>query len=254
MSAVSWEEEVRRHREVWRAKPALRRIYAGWFARIRAAASPGRTLEIGGGSGNLKEYWPAILSSDVIEAPWLDLRADATDLPFDDASFDNVVGVDALHHMHDPYLAMSEIARVLRPGGRGIFVEPYVSWFSRAVRGGFHHERQDLDRDVIYGPLKRPEEANLAIPTRMFVLRPRDFQRRCPALRVVQVRLFEVLSYPLSGGFSHRAIAPDALLRMLHRIEGLAAPLYPWLAFKMLVVLERSAKDADEPAAGGSGP
>jgi SAM-dependent methyltransferase len=43
-------------------------------------------------------------------------RAEA--LPFPDGSFDAVVSFDVLEHCDDPWLAVSEIARVLRPGGQ----------------------------------------------------------------------------------------------------------------------------------------
>ncbi len=42
---------------------------------------------------------------------------DATRLPFDDNSFDFVTGLDFLHHVEKPGLALAEIRRVLKPGG-----------------------------------------------------------------------------------------------------------------------------------------
>lgn len=43
--------------------------------------------------------------------------ADATDLPYDDHSFDVVIIANALHVMHDPQSALSEIYRVLKDDG-----------------------------------------------------------------------------------------------------------------------------------------
>lgn len=43
--------------------------------------------------------------------------ADALDLPFDDASFDLVTCRLAFHHFPEPERALSEFARVLKPGG-----------------------------------------------------------------------------------------------------------------------------------------
>lgn len=45
-------------------------------------------------------------------------QCDATDLPFPDASFDTVIANHMLYHLDDPDAALSEFARVLRPGGR----------------------------------------------------------------------------------------------------------------------------------------
>ena len=46
------------------------------------------------------------------------LRADAVRLPFVDAAFDLVLCRNSFHHFPDPAGALSEAARVLRPGGR----------------------------------------------------------------------------------------------------------------------------------------
>ena len=46
------------------------------------------------------------------------VEGDAMALPFDYASFDIAACVRMLHHVHRPELAVSELARVTRPGGR----------------------------------------------------------------------------------------------------------------------------------------
>ncbi len=47
--------------------------------------------------------------------------ADAERLPYDDDSFDIVIGHAVLHHIPDLGLAFAEILRVLKPGGRFVF-------------------------------------------------------------------------------------------------------------------------------------
>ncbi|MEO0882657.1 MAG: class I SAM-dependent methyltransferase [Pseudomonadota bacterium] len=51
------------------------------------------------------------------------LAMNAEEMTFDDASFDLVFGSGILHHL-DLEKSLSEIRRVLRPGGRAVFVEP----------------------------------------------------------------------------------------------------------------------------------
>lgn len=49
---------------------------------------------------------------------WIALRADATNLPFDDGSFDKVVCSEVLEHVPDDQRAMSELVRVLKDDGQ----------------------------------------------------------------------------------------------------------------------------------------
>lgn len=49
--------------------------------------------------------------------------ADAARLPFTDASFDLAGTQKTLHHVHRPELALAELARVTRPGGRILVID-----------------------------------------------------------------------------------------------------------------------------------
>jgi len=60
-------------------------------------------------------------------------QADAHALPFDDASFDTVVCTLGLCAIPDPGVAIGEMVRVLRPGGRLILVD-HVASTSRLAR------------------------------------------------------------------------------------------------------------------------
>jgi SAM-dependent methyltransferase len=53
------------------------------------------------------------------------VQADMTDVPFTDAAFDVVVAFNALHHGNRLGALAGHIARILAPGGRLGFVEPY---------------------------------------------------------------------------------------------------------------------------------
>ena len=108
--------------------------------RLLAGAS-GDVLEIGGGTGaNLPCYGPAVTSLTITEPqpPMLRrlaravsahhssaqvLRAPAEDLPFDDDSFDVAVSTLVLCGVDDQPRALRELRRVLRPGGRLLFIE-----------------------------------------------------------------------------------------------------------------------------------
>ena len=95
-----------------------------------AAFAPQRVLEVGGGEGWLAERVARELGAEVTmvdqsermvelaRARGVDARVgDVQALPFADASFDLVVAAWMLYHVADLDLGLSEIARVLVPGG-----------------------------------------------------------------------------------------------------------------------------------------
>lgn len=57
-------------------------------------------------------------------SPLADVKADICDLPFDDNTYDVVFCNHVLEHIPDDAKAMSELYRVLKPGGLGIFQVP----------------------------------------------------------------------------------------------------------------------------------
>ena len=105
------------------------------------AESTGRVLEIGAGTGLNARHYPAGLQQLVLTEP-VDGMADrlehrlaregvdamvvrdgAQALPFPDASFDTVVSTMVLCTVPDAHAAIDEIRRVLRPGGKLLFIE-----------------------------------------------------------------------------------------------------------------------------------
>ncbi|MFM7685713.1 MAG: class I SAM-dependent methyltransferase [Actinomycetota bacterium] len=59
------------------------------------------------------------------------LQGDATRLPFDDASFDRVITSEVLEHIQNDVSAISELVRVLRPGGTFACTVP--TWYPEKI-------------------------------------------------------------------------------------------------------------------------
>jgi len=59
-----------------------------------------------------------------LDSPIAKVHADATDLPFDDESFDFAICVHVLEHIPEDRKALGEFFRVLKPGGQAIFQVP----------------------------------------------------------------------------------------------------------------------------------
>lgn len=57
-------------------------------------------------------------------SPIVDVKANILDLPFEDDSFDIILCNHVLEHIEDDTKAISELYRVLKPGGMGIFQIP----------------------------------------------------------------------------------------------------------------------------------
>ncbi len=68
----------------------------------------------------------SVTSFDLYPTARTDVLADAHALPFPDASFDVVASLSVLQIMHDPFVAVAEVARVLAPGGIFIGTVAYL--------------------------------------------------------------------------------------------------------------------------------
>lgn len=103
---------------------------------LRRLPGPGRALDIGAaGGGNtrvLREHgWQAAAleysdsAAQVARSRSIPvMRADARYLPVDSATCGLVTAFDVLEHIDEDYLAATEIARVLRPGGTALIAVP----------------------------------------------------------------------------------------------------------------------------------
>jgi ubiquinone/menaquinone biosynthesis C-methylase UbiE len=105
------------------------------------ARAEGATIEIGAGTGLNLEHYPASVTRLVLSEPDGHMRrrlagraetvrpaaelidAGVGGLPFPDATFDTAVVTWVLCSIPDQRLALQEIARVLKPSGRLLFLE-----------------------------------------------------------------------------------------------------------------------------------
>ncbi len=240
-------ERFQRHRLAWEANAALRVLYSEWYGRIAAALPPpsvGPRVEIGSGPGFARRFIPDLELTDLVRAPWHDRELDAQALPHGDRSLGALVLLDVLHHLPSPRRFFAEAARVLRPGGRLVMCEPYVSPMSYPIYKVFHAEPLRLWVDPLAdqtaaGP-RDPFASNQAIPTLIFGRARKTFEKECPALAVRQVEYLAGLSYLASGGFSYRPVLPMKVWSFLNGLENrLPRVVRRWVAFRMLITIER---------------
>lgn len=241
--------------DAWKNRKLLREIYHRYFqemidnfARL-PDRSTGRVLEIGGGSGNFKAYFPHCISSDIVPTRLVDLALDATLLPFPDNSLDNIVMQDVLHHVPYPLAFFAEAQRALRPGGRIVMTEPYASPLFRLACKMGHPEPVDKRVELFPDSPQKPDPvafkgegafaSNQAIPTVLFYRDLKKFQTRFPRLRIAKRFRRSRFVYPLSGGFSGKQLLPNFLTPPAWFVEHCLAPLSPLMAFRLVVVVEK---------------
>jgi ubiquinone/menaquinone biosynthesis C-methylase UbiE len=119
---------------------SMERRWMGGRRRRLLAGARGAVLEIGGGTGaNLAHYRDVDRVTIAEPDPFMRHRigpkledarvpvevsaAGAEELPFPDGSFDTVVSTLVLCTVPDQASALDEVRRVLRPGGRLLFIE-----------------------------------------------------------------------------------------------------------------------------------
>jgi len=230
-------------KRIWKRKTIIRNLYNKWYKMIRKATGSGKTLEVGGGSGNLKEYFPDVINSDIVLTPWLDTVLDAHYLPFKDNSLGNIILIDVLHHMATPVEFFFEAKRVLKPEGRVIMIEPYISWNSFFVYKYLHHEEMIWDANPL-----RPEglsagdisfEGNQAVPTLLFEKYRAEFLKMVPFFQINDIQRIDYFAYPLSGGFHNPSLCPLFIYPILEYIEKRLKFLSHILAFRLFVVIQK---------------
>ncbi|MCW3050785.1 MAG: class SAM-dependent methyltransferase [Solirubrobacterales bacterium] len=172
--------------------------------RALLAHARGEVLEIGAGTGlNLALYPRTGVERIVVSepdrhmarrlrgrvggapAPVEIVGAGGEDLPFGDASFDTVVATLLLCSVADPAIVLAEVARVLRPGGRFLFLEHVrahdaglARWQDRltplwkVVAGNCHPNRSTL-ATLRASPLVVIDVTEGRIPKAAPIVRPR---------------------------------------------------------------------------------
>lgn len=142
-----------------------------------AEIAPRRVLEVGGGQGFFAERLARELGCDVVgidvSERMVELQrergieaqvGDVQSLPFPDGSFDAVSAQYMLYHVPDLARGLSELARVLRPGGRLVAITNSVEHLhelwrlvgrDRRTEGTFNDENGEAFLDPFFSRVVR---------------------------------------------------------------------------------------------------
>jgi SAM-dependent methyltransferase len=234
------------HRAQWQKKKAVRLLYRDFHRQLLENCPEGRVLDIGGGTAQIKQSRPDVISIDILKFPGIDVVADAHRLPFRDGFFAGLVMLDVMHHLERPIEFLKEVSRVLKPGGRLVMIEPAMTMVARRFYDHFHEEPVDMKADpfapVTANPHRDPFDANQATPTLLFATPAARtlVEQTIPSLRVRTVDWQSLFAYPMSGGFQKWSLIPGVLVGSMLAFERKVPQFVrKHLAFRMIVVLER---------------
>jgi SAM-dependent methyltransferase len=93
------------------------------FVQLQLAGQSGVVLNLGSGQRRFAHKEVAL---DIVPRPDVDVIGDAHALPFASHTFEACALIEVLEHLRDPYVAVGEIRRVLRDGGRLVLTTRFL--------------------------------------------------------------------------------------------------------------------------------
>ena len=198
-------------RQIISAKPFLKAIYDEWYILLarEIPIGHGAILELGSGAGHCYRFIPQLITSEIILCRGVAVVADAQRMPFADSSLRAVVMTNVLHHMPSVRRFFAEASRCLRPGGKILMIEPWVTRWSRVVYTRLHHEPFDRTAPDWSFPSSGPlSGANGALPWIVFERDYDMFTKEFPDLAITEIRPLMPFRYLVSGGLGLRSLTP----------------------------------------------
>lgn len=245
MSIEQHQREILKNLAYWQKKPVLQKSYRYFHEEIAShlsGLSNPKIVELGSGIGNIKDVIPGCLRTDLFPNPWIDQVENAYRLSFTSQSISDLVLFDVFHHLRHPGAALAEFWRVLRPGGRVLIFDPYISLLGWVVYGALHAEPVAWKAEIVWNaPVgwDSDEVDYYAAQGNLTKLFFSNQGQQPDGFRIIGRFRYAALSYALSGGYSGPQLYPTALYPVVRRLDGFF-DLFPALfATRALVVLEK---------------
>ena len=240
------------HQKILSEKKMIRAVFEEFYRTSLAleaqyfGATTGLRVELGAGTSFFKSLQPDLIATDVEASPTLDMVVDAQKMPFEDESVRTLFCINAFHHFPDPSQFLSEVMRVVRPGGGCIIIDPaygpVANFLYRRLFASEGYDRASTD----WGYLSRPDGQSLPNQALSFIVFIRDIEkltREFPALEVMEKDVLpSYLEYLLSGGLNFRQLVADWMQPGVRAIETALHPFRKQLGLHHFVVLRKSTK------------
>ncbi len=246
---VDGENRLKLHRQMLEKKRMLREVFTGFHHSFRTLdrqffTGQGIEVELGAGVSPMRDSYPEVLATDIVDAPCLDRVINAEAMELADNSVRAIYGQNCFHHFPHPDQFFNELDRVLVPGGGAILLEPYYGPFASFLyKRLFRSEGFDKHYPSWETPATGPMNgANQALSYIVFVRDRADYERKHPSLKIAHQQLVENhLRYLLSGGLNFRQLLPDSCTGFVKFLEKLLSPLNRWIALHHIIVIRKEA-------------
>ncbi len=111
-------------------------------------------LDLGSGNRNVH---PTVVKVDGFNYDAVQVCADILSLPFKDHSVDAIINTRVIEHLSDPTILVSEMRRILKPGGYVFCTIPFIQGYhasprdySRFTHQGIVHLFKGFDQEALY--------------------------------------------------------------------------------------------------------
>lgn len=236
------------HREAISRKVILRNVFKEFCDKViclddkYSKSKIGKSLELGAGVYPIKNSYPHVLATDIVENPIFDSVVDAQNMVnIEDKTLHALYGQNCFHHFADPEKFFQEARRVLNVGGVVIFIEPYYGPFATLIFKNLF-SCEDFNKNGGWKISKKDgvDYPNQALSYIVFVRDKKIFEEKFNDLEIVhQEVLPNYIRYLLSGGLNFHSLVPNFMNYPLKLVEFIMMPLARIFGLFHIIVLRK---------------
>ena len=244
---VDSADRMRAHGEVLAKKPLLQQVFREFHEMFRALddkffTGVGKRIELGAGVAPIRDTYPDVLATDIVEDLNLDLVLNAQDMDLEKNSVRSFYGQNCFHHFPQPSEFFAELDRTLVPGGGAIVLEPYYGPLASFLyKRLFKTEGFDKKFPKWETPADGPMHgANQALSYIVFVRDREIFEEKFPNLEIVHQEVCKNhLKYLISGGLNFNQLLPNFMGPVIEFFQWVSSPFNRWTALHHVVVIQK---------------